>query len=157
MVKDILVAVEKLSPSDVDLYEAQRGIDLRLGGEVLTLGGDDLLVKVKNMPGFLTAQSSDLLVSLNTHISKELESEGYAREFVNKAQNIRKDLGFVVTDLVVLSVFGDLGALKMIKTHAKYISQELLVKSLLYPISKPKNSVLFEFNNFKMYIGVEIV
>ena len=157
VVKDILAAVEKLSPSDVDLYEAQRGIDLRLGGEVLTLGGDDLLVRVKNMPGFLTAQSSDLLVSLNTHISKELESEGYAREFINKAQNVRKDLGLVVTDLVVLSVFGDLGALKMIKTHAKYISQELLVKSLLYPKSKPKNSVLFEFNNFKMYIGVEIV
>ena len=108
------------------------------------------------MPGYLTARSDGVLVTLNTHVSKELEAEGYVRELVNKAQNIRKELGLVVTDRVVLSFFGDEGALNMIGAHKKYVSEELLVESILYTNSPAKNSFLFEFNNFKMYIGVEL-
>jgi isoleucyl-tRNA synthetase len=157
LMKDILVAVGGLSSSDVEVYERDGVLSLNLNSGLLKLGGDDLRVQVKDMPGYLTAQSNGLLVTLNTHISKELEAEGYTREFVNRVQNVRKEIGLVVTNRIVLSIFGDEGALKMIKPYEKYISQELLVDSIVYLKSAPKNSFLFEFNNFKLYIGVELV
>ena len=156
LMKKIVGAINNLSQLDVDVYEKSGKISLTIGGDVLTFSGDDLVIKIKNMPGYLTARSEGVLVTLNTHVSKELEAEGYVREFVNKAQNIRKELGLVVTDRVVLSVFGDEGALNMIEAHKKYVSEELLVESVLYTNSPAKNSFLFEFNNFKMYIGIEL-
>ena len=157
LMKEIVNAVRELSPSDVALYEKHGELSVSLAEGAVSLSGGDLQVQAKNMPGYLTAQSSGLLVTLNTSISNELESEGYAREFVNKAQNIRKDLGLIVTNRVILSVSGDKEALKMIKPHENYISEELLVDTILFLKSTPKNSFLFEFNNFKMYIGVELV
>ena len=154
--KKIVGAINNLSQSDVDVYEKSGKLNLTIEGDVLTFSGDDLVIRIKNMPGYLTARSEGVLVTLNTHVSKELEAEGYVREFVNKAQNIRKELGLVVTDRIVLSVFGDKGALNMIKSHKKYVSEELLIESILYTNSPSKNSFLFEFNNFKMYIGVEL-
>jgi isoleucyl-tRNA synthetase len=156
LVKKIVGAINGLSQSDVNIYEKKGELDLMIGGDKLTFSGDDLEVRVKNMPGYLTAQSEGVLVTLNTHVSAELKAEGYVREFVNKVQNIRKELGFVVTNRVVLSVFGDEDALNMIKAHEQYVSEELLVESFAYTKSPPKNSFLFEFNNFKMYIGVEL-
>ena len=152
--KKIVGAINNLSQSDVDVYEKSGKLNLTIDGDVLALSGDDLVVRAKNMPGYLTARSEGVLVTLNAHVSKELEVEGYVREFVNKAQNIRKELGLVVTDRIVLSVFGDEGALNRIEAHKKYVSEELLVGSILYTKSPAKNSFLFEFNNFKMYIGV---
>ena len=156
LMKKIVGAINNLSQSDVDVYEKSGKINLTIEGDVLTFSGDDLVIRIKNMPGYLTARSEGVLVTLNTHVSKELEAEGYVREFVNKAQNIRKELGLVVTDRIVLSVFGDKGALNMIKSHKKYVSEELLIESILYTNSPSKNSFLFEFNNFKMYIGVKL-
>ena len=135
-------AINNLSQSDVDVYEKSGKLNLTIEGDVLTFSGDDLVIRIKNMPGYLTARSEGVLVTLNTHVSKELEAEGYVREFVNKAQNIRKELGLVVTDRIVLSVFGDKGALNMIKSHKKYVSEELLIESILYTNS-PQKTVFF--------------
>ena len=146
-----------MSDFDVGLYENNKQIDLSINGNKLKLVEEDLLVRVENMPGYLTAQSDGLLVTLNTQLSEELISEGYSREFVNKVQGLRKELGFVVTDKIKLCLFGDRVALKMVEAHKTYVSRELLANSITRTDSTPKNCFLFEFNDFKLYIGVELV
>ena len=157
LIKDIVVAVNALSDFDVGFYEDNKQIDININGNVLKLEEEDLLVRVENMPGYLTAQSDGLLVTLNTQLSEDLISEGYSREFVNKVQGLRKEMGLVVTDKIKLYLFGDQVALKMVEAHKTYVSKELLANSITRTDSDPKNSFLFEFNDFKLYIGVELV
>ena len=117
---------------------------------------DDLIVNINDIPGQLTAAKDGVLVSLNTKISKELFEEGFAREFINKVQNIRKDSGFSVTDKVNVVISGNTDALNIIKKHENYISPEILSQSIVNGDVEAKNSSLFDFNNYKMYIALSV-
>ena len=112
-------------------------------------------MKIEDLPGFLMAKNDQVLVSLNTLISKELMGEGFAREFVNCVQGIRKSLGLVVTDTISIVLFGDQKALDVILVHQSYVEGEVLAKSIVLASEKPKNSTPFEFNNYKMYIAIQ--
>ena len=82
--------------------------------------------------------------------------EGFAREFINKVQNIRKDSGFSVTDKVSVVISGNTDALNIIKKHENYISPEILSQSIVNGDVGAKNSSLFDFNNYKMYIALSV-
>jgi len=47
------------------------------------------------------ANEGKLTVALDIKVTDELHSEGIAREFVNRIQNIRKESGFDVTDKIL--------------------------------------------------------
>ena len=52
--------------------------------------------------GWLVSVEGAITVALDTAMSPELLSEGMAREFVNRVQNLRKDSGFDVTDRIAI-------------------------------------------------------
>ena len=56
------------------------------------------------MPGWLVASEGKLTVALDVTVSDELRREGYARELVNRIQNIRKESGFEVTDRITVEI-----------------------------------------------------
>ena len=153
--KSIVDVVGKLGGNGVLEYEQNREINICVDGENICLGDDDLILKIKNIPGVLTAKSDDVLISLNTSLSKELLAEGFAREFINKIQNIRKEMGLLVVDKIKIIVSGDLGAIKMVMDNGQYVKEEVLAHSITPVESAPKNNILFEFNDYKMYIAVE--
>jgi isoleucyl-tRNA synthetase len=155
-IKSIVREVEKINSLSVDSYEKSKNLILSIDGEKIILSDDDLVIKVEDMPGFLTTKTTDgLLVSLNTTISQKLLNEGFAREFINKVQNARKDLNLLVVDRIFVSISGDSKAVNMILDHEEYIKEEVLANSITLLKRPPKNHTLFEFNNYKMYIGVE--
>jgi len=121
----------------------------------LVLVEDDLNIKIEDLPGFLTAQNDNVLVSLNTSISKDLADEGFAREFVNFLQSLRKSSGFAVTDMILVGLSGDKKAIDIVLKHQKYISGEVLASSIFESKKELTKSTLFEFNNYKMYIAIQ--
>ena len=153
--KSIVAVVNKLGASGVREYEKNRKIIVSVNGEKVCLAGDDLILKIKDIPGVLTAKSDEVLISLNTSISKELLAEGFAREFINKVQNIRKDKNFLVIDKISITISGDLDAIKMVKNNVQHVKDEVLASTITAVEHAPKNNILFEFNNYKMYIAVE--
>ena len=155
-VKKIVEIVNNFNKDDVDLFEKQKMITLDVDGERILLENDDLVVNINDIPGQLTAVKDGVLVSLNTKISKELLEEGFAREFINKVQNLRKDSGFLVTDKINVVLSGNTEALKIIKKHENYISPEILSRSIISGDIEAKNSSLFDFNNYKMYIALSV-
>ena len=155
LMREINSKVKLFTDVDVLSFIKDGEISLFVNERELILSGDDLVVKVEDLPGFLTAKNNRVLVSLNTSISKSLLDEGFAREFVNFIQGLRKDLSLVVTDTVSVVLFGDVGAVDIILNHRSYIEGEVLAKSIVVSDKKPKNNTLFEFNNYKMYIAIE--
>ena len=155
LMRDIVSKIGSFSDEDVLSFVKKKQIGLMLNGERLVLLEEDLMVKIEDLPGFLTAKNDNMLVSLNTSMSQELLDEGFAREFVNFVQGKRKSLGLVVTDMISIALFGDLGAVEIVLKHSPYISGEVLAKSIFKSVENPKNNTLFEFNNYKMYIAIQ--
>jgi len=67
---------------------------------------------------------------LDITITQELENEGYAREFVNRIQNIRKDSGFELTDKIMVKVVENERLQPSIIQYKEYICAEILAESL---------------------------
>ncbi len=65
---------------------------------------DDLIVTTEDIPGWLVASENHLTVALDITLTNELKQEGLARDFVNRIQNLRKDMGFAVLDKIAIEV-----------------------------------------------------
>ncbi len=72
----------------------------------------------------------DLTVAIDTKLNEDLVSEGLAREFINRIQNMRKDAGFEITDRI--SVFYEASSIlhRAIRTQEEHISDEVLAVHL---------------------------
>ena len=153
-IKSIKTLVDSFSEAEVENYENCGGVELCVDNETIVLSNDDLIIKMENVPGFLTAKSTNVLISLDTSISQELALEGIAREFINQVQNIRKEQNLSVVDRVCLEFSGTPDVVEALEKHKKYISGEVLADKITHVIAPPKNNTLFEFNNYKMYIAI---
>jgi isoleucyl-tRNA synthetase len=75
-------------------------------GSAVELGEGDLLIEVKQKPGYFTVSENGVSVALDTNLTDELIAEGFVREVISKVQTMRKEIDFVVTDHIRVSVTG---------------------------------------------------
>ena len=85
-----------------------------------------------DVPGWEIASSGSVTVALDVSISDELREEGVSRDFVNKVQNNRKELGLEVTDFVEIQVLTDQKTKSAINNNLNYICSETLTKKLSF-------------------------
>lgn len=102
--KQISAAVAGFSQEQIALIESAESYTLTLGDEQLQTLREDFEITSEDMPGWLVASEGKLTVALDVTVSDELRREGYARELVNRIQNIRKESGFEVTDRITVEI-----------------------------------------------------
>lgn len=130
--KSVAARIAKMTDEEITRFEQQMFLDLVIDNENVRLERGDLDVTADDVEGWLVSGEAGVTVALDTHISPELYSEGLAREFVNRIQNLRKDSGFEVTDRISIAVGGAPDALlSAIKQHESYISEETLANSIV--------------------------
>ena len=66
-----------------------KDIILKMGEETLELTPEDILIQRQEKEGLLVETDNLLTVALDTELSENLIQEGFAREFINKVQNMR--------------------------------------------------------------------
>ncbi len=71
----------------------------------------------------------DLVVALDLTLTDALIAEGYARDLVNRIQNVRKAKGFEVTDRIKVTVSAHPDIVKAVEGYADYIKSETLAES----------------------------
>jgi isoleucyl-tRNA synthetase len=124
-------ALEKLEPTGVvEALEREEPVRLDVDGEVLELQSSDILASAREREGYAAMASDGYLVALDTHISRPLLEEGWAREVVRRLNDWRKAAGFNVEDRIAVryQASPDLGA--TIDRYHEYIAQETLAVSL---------------------------
>jgi len=84
------------------------------------------------MPGWLVSSEGDTTVALDINITDELKQEGIAREMVNRIQNLRKELGFEVTDHIQIEYSGDSELQESANNFSQYIASEVLASSISF-------------------------
>ncbi len=96
----------------------------------IQLQKDFLMTQISAKDGFTVTMENNLFTILDTNISEELVSEGLAREFVSKVQQMRKNSGFEVLDQINIIFNGADEVEKAITTHQAYIKDETLAVNI---------------------------
>ena len=103
---------------------------INVDGAEIKLQKEFLNTIISAKDGFTVTMENNLFTILDTHISEELVSEGLAREFISKIQQMRKNSGFEVLDNINIYFKGDADILDAIEKHKNYIMEETLAIKL---------------------------
>lgn len=119
--KEVSAVINAFEQADIQAIEKQG--KLNKGGFDLVL--DDVLISSEDIPGWSVASENGLTVALDITLTDELKREGIARDFVNRVQNLRKDMGLEVLDKISIEVEknGE-GVVAALAEHKEYIRTE---------------------------------
>ena len=118
--------VKALDQSALATFAQDGVLAVQMGGAPLTFSGDELLVERRDREGFAVSGDDSLMVALSVELTDDLRDEGFARELVNKIQNMRKDAGFNVSDRIDVAIESSPRLEQAIDAHREYIINETL-------------------------------
>lgn len=127
--KEVSGVIQTLTREEISELEKQGS--LAKGGFDLVV--EDVLISSEDIPGWSVASDGGITVALDIQVTEELRQEGIARDFVNRVQNLRKDLGLEVLDKIRIeleSKGAEQLAVQAIRSFTGYISRETQALSL---------------------------
>jgi len=97
----------------------------------IKLEKEDIIITSEAKGEFAVYADEYLTIALDLRLTTELLEEGFAREFVNRVQNLRKEAGFEVTDHIAIQVQGlPSEKVKALQNRDEYIRNETLADSI---------------------------
>ena len=128
--KAMAAIVQSFSQEQIREMENEKHIVVNLNGNPTELQMEDVEIVTQDMPGWLVASENGTTVALDITITESLHLEGMAREFVNRIQNLRKDIGLDVTDKIHVKYKADNALVESVKHFNTYICGEVLALSI---------------------------
>ena len=118
---------------------------------------EEVLIQSQDIPGWSVATDNGITVALDVTLSTELKEEGIARDFVNRIQNFRKDMGLEVQDKIRIQVAPSNEtvdyALLNFSDYIKTVTQALA----LTLDGASNNSTVLDMDEFELAVKVEKV
>jgi isoleucyl-tRNA synthetase len=127
--KDVAAVIQSMSKEEITELEKKGA--LSKGGFDLVV--EDVLISSEDIPGWAVASDGAITVALDIQVTDELRQEGIARDFVNRVQNLRKELGLEVLDKIRIELESnrtEQHAVEAIRSFSDYITQETQALSL---------------------------
>lgn len=128
--KAMAAIVQSFSQDQIRQLENNGTLNVSLNGNRTDLLLEDVDIATQDMPGWLVASENGATVALDITISDALHQEGMAREFVNRVQNLRKDLGLDLTDRIEVLFKSDVAVQESVNHFNTYICGEVLAHSI---------------------------
>lgn len=142
--------ISNLAAEQISALEKEGKLDVQ--GYEITL--DDVEISTKDIPGWTVTSDGKTTVALDLTLTDELKSEGIAREFINRIQNLRKDKDFELTDRISITLEESSPFLNEIKKNEEYISSEVLSNKIEI-VSSLSNFNEIEIDEVSFKINVE--
>jgi isoleucyl-tRNA synthetase len=114
----------------VEKLDSGEKLVLNLDGEDVEITKDYVMVTISSKEGFDVAMENNLFVILDTTLTKDLVDEGYAREFISKVQQMRKNNGYEVLDNINIYYSGDDEIREAVELFEDFIKEETLAVSI---------------------------
>jgi isoleucyl-tRNA synthetase len=148
--KEVSAVITGLTKEDIQTLEKKGA--LNKGGFDLVL--EDVLISSEDIPGWSVASEGNVTVALDITLTEALKKEGTARDFVNRIQNLRKDMGLEVLDKIVIEVQQSTPETdKALTEFADYIRTETQALTLELK-QNVSNSVEVEMEDFNLNVKV---
>ena len=133
-------------------------VKIDLGEKQLSLGGEDIQVRMQAKGGWAAAQGSACVVVLDTKLTDELVSEGYAQDVKRLVQDLRKQRRLDFSARIKLSLATTAEELRRaVERHAAYLKQETLAVEIDWPTQMAASAVSEEVGDHEIQIDLEVV
>ena len=118
------VAAEISAFSNEQIAQLEKDGKMEVSGYEITT--DDVEISTADIPGWTVVSEGKVTVALDLTITDELRSEGIAREFINRVQNLRKEKDFNLTDKITITLEENNPYKQDVISNQAYICEEVL-------------------------------
>ena len=123
-------AIAEMKLEEIRKLQNGDNVSLIMEGDTLELTPEDVVLQRREKEGLLVETDNRLTVALDTELSEDLIQEGFAREFVNKVQNMRKDMDLEVMDRILISYQSSAKLNTALDAFSDFICKETLANRL---------------------------
>jgi isoleucyl-tRNA synthetase len=120
-----------------EIGELEKGNDLKfnIDSEEVVITKSDVEIISTEIEGWVVESNEGVTVAVDSELTEDLIAEGYAREFVNRIQNMRKDSGLDVIDRIKVFVSSENKMNDYVNQFADYIKTETLTDSIEFGLN----------------------
>ena len=141
--------ITNFTAEQISTLEQEGKIDVQ-GYEI---SSDDVEIFTKDIPGWTVVSEGKMTVALDLTLTEELKSEGIAREFINRIQNLRKEKGLDLTDRISIELEEKSPFKAEITNNSTYISEEVLCNKIEF-VNSLSNFDEIEIDEMKFNVNV---
>jgi isoleucyl-tRNA synthetase len=155
--KEAAALIANFTQQQITELEQNGTINLQLSTVNYQLSTEDVEISAEDIPGWSVASKGGLTVALDITITPALQSEGDARELINRVQNIRKENGFELTDRIFVQLEQENvpeNIQHALTEHKTYICGEILADSIDWVPKLLQESTEIEVNTTLLKIAV---
>ena len=154
--KQVATAISQMNQEQIAELESKESIELPLQEKNIQLDLSDVEISSEDIPGWLVTTEGKFTVALDITLNEDLLEEGIAREVVNKIQNLRKDMGFEVTDKIIISLHSNHKIESAINHNKDYICSETLSKDINFIEKVDEKLNEIEIEQAKAYLQISL-
>lgn len=103
---------------------------MNVNGNEVEVDEEMLDIRIAAKEGYDVEMDNNLFVILDTNLTEELINEGYAREFISKVQQMRKNNGYEMMDNIKIFYNGVEEIQNAVNSFDEYIKSETLAVSI---------------------------
>ncbi len=130
--KAVAASLSALSQEQIQEFEKNGNIDINVDNDtIVNILSSEVEITSEDIPGRLVANEGKITVALDINLTQSLIDEGYARELINRIQNMRKDAGFDVTDKITVEIEAPAAIEGALTNFKDYICSQTLTQSLV--------------------------
>ncbi|MDH5598509.1 MAG: DUF5915 domain-containing protein, partial [Cyclobacteriaceae bacterium] len=153
--KNIAKAITEFVKEDIDEIEERGEKEILIEGEKILLTTEDVEIAYKDIPGWSVASEGRITIALDITVNEELRREGFARDIVNRVQNIRKENGFEVQDKINIVIkYAEPIVKEALSAFNDYVCTETQAKSLI--LEESSEPMEIDIDGVGVSISVEI-
>lgn len=154
-VNAVATAIKNFGSLELSKLEKDGNVKINIDEEEFEITNEYLDIVSSEIKGWAVEVDNNVIVALDTELTKELIDEGYAREFVNRVQNMRKDAGFEVIDRINISFTANDELKDAVLLFKDYISNETLAENI--SVSNDANGFKQSFEIGDLNCTIEIL
>ncbi|MDR0885598.1 MAG: isoleucine--tRNA ligase [Clostridiales Family XIII bacterium] len=110
-------------------------------------------INISAKDGFAVAMQNGVFTILDTTITAELATEGVAREFISKVQQMRKNIGLEMMDEIKIRYSGADAVKEAVAVHGDNIKSQTLAVDIIELVDGDEQTI--ELNGHEATIGIE--
>ncbi len=147
--KEVAAVLTELNQNEISQFEQEGSFTIPNTAYVVDIA--DVEIVAEDVQGWQVANMGKLTVALDITLTEELKQEGISRELINRIQNLRKELDFLVTDRIQVQLSENQLIAQAVNNNLSYICAEILADNLVFEPGLQSGEII-EIDDVQLYV-----
>ncbi len=154
MAAKVAERIRLLNETEIEKISVTGSVPVQMDHTEVTIVKEDIEVHTEPRQGWIIQNEGEITLALDTGISESLLTEGLAREFINRVQNMRKDSQLNVTDRIHLFFEASPVLKSAIIAREEHIKSETLALTMTDGIGESQSHQSWNIDGETVKIGL---